>query len=96
MKFYKGMDLSTIREVESLGGKFYDRGVEKDVYDILRGYGTNAVRLRLWNDPYTEDGKPYGAGTNDLPTTIELARRAHSHGMDVLLDIQYSDFPPPL
>lgn len=92
MKFYKGMDLSTIREVESLGGKFYDRGVEKDVYDILRGYGTNAVRLRLWNDPYTEDGKPYGAGTNDLPTTIELARRAHSHGMDVLLDIQYSDF----
>lgn len=92
MKFYKGMDISTVREVESLGGRFYDHGVEKDVFEILGSYGTNAVRLRLWNDPYSEDGKPYGAGTNDLPATIELAKRAQSHGMEVLLDIQYSDF----
>ena len=92
MKFYKGMDISTITEVESLGGKFYDHGVETDVFEILKSYGTNAVRLRLWNDPYAEDGTPYGAGTNDLPTTIELTKRAKAHGMDVLLDLQYSDF----
>ncbi len=92
MKFYKGMDLSTIKEVEGLGGKFYDHGEEKDVFEILKSYGTNAVRLRLWNDPYAEDGTPYGAGTNDLPTTIELSRRARSHGMEILLDFQYSDF----
>lgn len=92
MKFYKGMDLSTIKEVESLGGRFYDHGEEKDVFEILKSYGMNAVRLRLWNDPYSEDGVPYGAGTNDLPTTIELARRAKSHGMDVLLCMHYSDF----
>lgn len=92
MKFYKGMDLSTIKEVESLGGKFYDHGVEKDVFEILKSYGTNAVRLRLWNDPYSEDGVPYGAGTNDLPTTIELAKRAKAHGMEVLLCMHYSDF----
>lgn len=92
MKFYKGMDISTIKEVESLGGRFYDRGEEKDVFDILKSYGTNAVRLRLWNDPYSENGTPYGAGTNDLATTIELAKRAKAHDMDVLLDFQYSDF----
>lgn len=92
MKFYKGMDLSTVKEVEGLGGKFYDHGTEKDVFDILQSYGTNAVRLRLWNDPYTEGGLPYGAGTNDLPTTIELAKRALAHGMDVLLNLHYSDF----
>lgn len=92
MKYYKGMDISTIKEVESLGGKFYDRGVEKDVFEILKSYGTNAVRLRLWNDPYSEEGEPYGAGTNDLQTTIELAKRAQAHGMEVLLDFHYSDF----
>lgn len=92
MKFYKGMDISTIKEVESLGGKFYDHGEEKDVFEILKSYGTNAVRLRLWNDPYSEDGTPYGAGTNDLATTIALSKRAKSHGMDVLLCMHYSDF----
>ncbi|MDE6662200.1 MAG: glycosyl hydrolase 53 family protein [Lachnospiraceae bacterium] len=92
MDFLKGMDLSTLKEVEALGGKFYDKGVEKDVVDILKSYGVNAVRLRIWNDPYTEDGKPYGAGTNDLPTTIELARRMLGKGMEVLLDFHYSDF----
>lgn len=92
MHYMKGADLSTMKEVESLGGRFYDHGIEKDAFVILKEYGMNAVRLRLWNDPYSEDGKPYGAGGNDLPTTIELSRRALSHGMEVLLDIQYSDF----
>ena len=92
MKFYKGIDLSTLLEVEKCGGRFYDHGIQKDVFDILKDYGINAVRLRLWNDPYSEDGEPYGAGTNDLPATITLAKRAKEHGMDVLLDLHYSDF----
>lgn len=92
MQYMKGADISTVKEVESLGGRFYDHGVEKDLFTILKEYDFHAIRLRLWNDPYSEDGRPYGAGTNDLPTTIELARRARSHEMEVLLDIQYSDF----
>ncbi len=92
MKFYKGMDVSTLLEVERLGGKFYDGGVEKDALDILQSYGVNALRLRLWNDPYDEEGRPYGAGTNDLSAVIALAKRAKTHGMDVLLDLHYSDF----
>lgn len=92
MKYIKGMDISSLREVESLGGRFYDHGEERDALDILKAYGVNYVRLRLWNDPYSEDKEPYGAGTNDLDCTIELARRALDKGMGFLLDLHYSDF----
>ncbi len=91
-EFIKGMDISTLLELENLGAKFYDKRKEKDLLSILQSYGVNAVRLRLWHDPYTEDGTAYGAGTNDLPTTIALAKRALAMGMDFLLDIHYSDF----
>lgn len=86
------MDLSTLLEVERCGGRFYDNGEEEDVLDILKRYGVNAVRLRLWNNPYSEDGKPYGAGGNDLAVTIRLAKRALEKGMGFLLDYHYSDF----
>lgn len=92
MRFLKGMDISTLKEVEAAGGKFYDNGTRKDALEILKSYDVNAVRLRLWNDPYTENGKSYGAGTNDLPTTIALTKRALEKGMEVLLDFHYSDF----
>jgi arabinogalactan endo-1,4-beta-galactosidase len=60
--------------------------------EILKGYGVNSVRLRLWNDPYDESGNPYGAGTNDLTKVIQLAQRAKGFDMDFLLDLHYSDF----
>ncbi len=90
--FIKGMDISSLHAVEQCGGRFFDNGKEGDLFDILKRYGTNAVRLRLWNDPYAEDGRPYGAGTNDLPVTVCMARRALAHGMQFLLDLHYSDF----
>ncbi len=90
--FIKGMDISTLIEVEKCGGKFYDKGVEKDALDILKSYGTNAVRIRVWCDPYDENGAPYGAGTNDIPMMIKLMKRVKAHGMQMLLDIHYSDF----
>lgn len=88
----KGMDLSSLEEVEQCGGKFYDHGVQRDVMDILKSYGTDYVRLRLWNDPYTPDGRAYGAGCNDFDVTLRLAKRALAHGFGFLLDFQYSDF----
>ena len=80
--FIKGMDLSTLMEVEACGGKFYDSGKQGDAVEILKKYGMNLVRLRLWNDPYSEDGTPYGAGTNDLARTIEMAKRLRNAGID--------------
>lgn len=90
--FIKGMDLSTLAEVESCGGRFSDKGVPGDAMEILKNHGMNLVRLRLWNDPYSESGAPYGAGGNDLERTISLARRAKDLGVAWLLDIHYSDF----
>lgn len=91
-KWIKGMDLSSLPEVELCGGRFYDQGRQEDPIEILKRYGMNLVRLRLWNDPYGPDGAPYGAGTNDLPRTVRMARRLKRAGLDWMLDLHYSDF----
>lgn len=99
--FVKGVDISSLREVEACGGRFFDDGMQGDLLEILKRYGVNYVRLKLWNDPYetkvdevTGEVKkiPYGAGTNDLETTILLAKRAVNAGMGFLLNFHYSDF----
>ena len=35
------------------------------------------IRLRLWNDPKSEDGEPYGAGNNDLAETIAIGKKGY-------------------
>ncbi len=90
--FIKGMDISVQQEIEQLGAKYFDDGKEGDVIQILSDYNVNKVRLRLWNNPYDADNKPYGGGTNDLSATIQIARRAAQRGMGLLLDLHYSDF----
>ncbi|MBO4456747.1 MAG: glycosyl hydrolase 53 family protein [Butyrivibrio sp.] len=90
--FIKGMDVSLLLQEEECGARFYDDGVEGDALEILGKYGANYVRLRIWNDPYDEQGNPYGGGTNDLEKTIILSKRAKKLGMGVLLDFHYSDF----
>ena len=65
---------------------------EQSALEILKNRGVNLIRLRLWNDPYDEHGRPYGAGTNDLPRTAALARRCKALELPWLLDFHYSDF----
>ncbi len=91
-EFIKGMDISTLIEQEVCGAHYYDNGKEGDLLEILKSYGANYVRLRLWNDPYAEDGTPYGAGTNDLEKTLVMAKHALKLDMGFLLDFHYSDF----
>lgn len=90
--FIKGMDISSLKELEELGAKYYMNGQEKGLLEILKEYRVNSIRLRLWNDPYSETGIPYGAGTSDLETTMELGRRVLDMGFGFLLDLHYSDF----
>lgn len=92
MKFIKGMDLSTLAELEKLGAKYYDNNEETDILEIMKRYDVDTIRLRLWNDPYSEKGEPYGAGTNDLNTTLAIAKKVTDAGMGVLLNYHYSDF----
>ncbi len=90
--FIKGMDVSTLAELRQLGAKYYDEGQEASLLSILKKYGTDSLRLRLWHNPYTEDGKAYGAGTNDFPKLVEMAKEGKELGMGFLLDLHYSDF----
>ncbi|WP_454191324.1 glycoside hydrolase family 53 protein [Paenibacillus sp. Marseille-Q7038] len=90
--YVKGVDISMLKEVEDLDGAYYLGEEQKDLFEILQIKGLNTVRLRLWVNPYDEEGKPYMGGTNDLETTIELAKRAKAHGMQFMLDFHYSDF----
>lgn len=92
MDFIKGADVSSLLEAERCGGVFRDNGEELDALEILGRYGINWVRLRLWNDPYSERGESYGGGTCDLAAVLTLARRARRLGMKWLLDLHYSDF----
>ncbi|HWV47969.1 MAG TPA: glycosyl hydrolase 53 family protein [Microbacterium sp.] len=87
-----GGDLGMLQEVETLGGQFSQNGVVGDPVEILADAGMNVARLRLWVDPYTAAGEPYGGGTNDLATTIAMAQRAKAQGMGVLLDFHLSDW----
>lgn len=87
------MDISVQQEMEQLGATYYDnKGVAEDALAILKRYDTNHVRLRLWNNPYDSSNGSYGGGGNDLATTINLAKRVASLGINFLLDFHYSDF----
>ena len=92
MKFVKGMDLSTLLELEKCGAKYYDGGQEMDILDIMKKYDVDTIRIRLWNDPWSENGESYGAGENDLKTSLEIAKRVTAAGFGVLLNFHYSDF----
>ncbi len=91
--FIFGMDASSVLVEENSGVKYYDfDGNEQDALKTFADSGINYIRLRVWNDPYDENGNGYGGGNNDLPTAIELGKRATGYGMKVMIDFHYSDF----
>lgn len=90
--FIRGVDVSTLDMLENLGAKYYSDGVEGDALEILNDNGANYVRLKLWVDPYDEEGNPYGGGNNDFNTTLSLAKRAKELNMGILIDFHLSDF----
>ena len=47
MKFVKGMDLSTLLELERCGAKYYDNGEERDLLAIMKSYDVDTIRIRL-------------------------------------------------
>ena len=91
-KFIKGMDLSSLLEVERCGGTFYDEGQQIDAMELMKRYDVDTIRIRLWNDPKSPEGKSYGAGANDLSEVIALGKRVTEAGLGVLLNFHYSDF----
>ncbi|MGH8196395.1 MAG: glycoside hydrolase family 53 protein [Woeseiaceae bacterium] len=79
-----GADLSYVNEMEDCGAEYRADGQVVDVYRLFAAKGANIVRLRLWHSP---DWTTYGT----LEDVIRSSRRAQAAGLDVLLDIHYSD-----
>ncbi|MBQ9275407.1 MAG: glycosyl hydrolase 53 family protein [Succinivibrio sp.] len=91
--FLLGMDASSVQVEENSGVKYYNfKGEEQDVYQTLAEAGLNYIRLRVWNNPFDEQGHGYGGGNNDTATALSLGQRATRYGMQVCIDYHYSDF----
>ena len=91
--FILGMDASCVPALEAGGVRYYNReGKTQDVFQILAEAGVNYIRVRVWNDPYDENGNGYGGGNCDLQNALEIGKRATQYGMKLLVDFHYSDF----
>ena len=91
--FIRGMDISSVIALEQSGVVFRnENGKTEDIFKLLADNGVNTIRVRVWNDPYTADGKGYGGGNNDVDTAAQIGKRAAKYGMKLLVDFHYSDF----
>ena len=91
--FILGMDASSVIAEEQSGVKYYNfNGEEQDVFRTLAESGVNYIRVRVWNDPYDENGNGYGGGNNDVEKAVEIGKRATKYGMKLLVNFHYSDF----
>jgi len=100
--FICGADISSIKSEYESGARYYDfNGRElfyapgegqKGFFSFLKECGINWVRIRVWNDPYDEEGNGYGGGNNDLEAAKEIGKLATDAGLRVLIDFHYSDF----
>ncbi len=91
--FIKGMDVSSLIALEQSGVKYYDIDhKEKDLLKILKNHGINYIRVRIWNDPYDNDGHGYGGGNSDLNKAIEIGKRAKKNHQKLFVDFHLSDF----
>ena len=87
VEFYKGADISWITELESEGHKFYNNsGQERECTALMKEYGMNAVRLRVWVNP-----SKHGNWCNKEDVLVK-AKRAKALGMEVMIDFHYSDW----
>jgi len=86
-----GADISFLPQLEARGLKFSDKGVEKDVLQILKDHHFNYIRLRIFNNPAADSGYSPHKGFCDLPHTLAMAKRVQAAGLRLLLDFHYSD-----
>jgi len=88
-----GADISWLLEDEAQGAVYYDRGIKKDIFDILKSYQFNYIRARIFVNPHAPGG--YSARREeafcDLEHTKKFATRIKSAGLGFLLSFHYGD-----
>ena len=82
-QFINGVDISMLKQVEDNGGIFYEDGDQIDPIQLFKEKGINTARIKIWHTP--------SLNYNNLESVLEIADRANSVGMDLLLDFHYSD-----
>ncbi len=95
--FIMGMDISSVMSEFDSGVTYRDFEGNKisnitDFCQFLKKCGVTHIRVRGWNDPYTDDGKGYGGGNNDIDTAVEIAKGCQAAGLKMLVDFHCSDF----
>jgi len=79
-----GADISSLKKSEDMGGIYkYEDGTSSDALQILKHYGLNYARLRVWVDP--------ADGYHDKAEILAMAVRLKSLGIKLLVDFHYSD-----
>jgi arabinogalactan endo-1,4-beta-galactosidase len=92
--FYFGADLSYVNQILDHGGVYKDDGMAQSPYKIFKDHGANVIRLRLWHNPaWTKQvyGTPATQLYNDLADVTKSIMLAKQQGLQVLLDVHYSD-----
>lgn len=84
--FLVGGDISALARLEQGGAVYSIGGTHVSAITALRTVGANTFRLRLFVDPSGDEVQ-----VNDLPYTVELARRVKASGATFILDFHYSD-----
>lgn len=91
--FLLGADISSLIALENSGLVYHNFNSEpQELVSLLHDAGINAIRVRVWNDPYDTTGNGYGGGNCDLDTAIAIGQRAMEYDMKLLVDFHYSDF----
>ena len=83
-EFVVGADVSWVSEMEAQGAVFQtEDGTPRDCFRLMKDYGMEAIRLRVWVDPKD--------GWNNAVDTLAKAKRAAAAGLDIMIDFHYSD-----
>ncbi|KAF7321868.1 MYND-type domain-containing protein [Mycena kentingensis (nom. inval.)] len=76
-------DFSSLINLENSGIRYKDNGVTTPLETILHNRGVNLARIRIWTSNSTSQ--------YSLAYGLALAKRATAAGMQLLIDLHYSD-----
>lgn len=83
--FWLGADISGTTALEAHGGQLFNaQGEKRENTQLMKDYGLNAVRLRVWVNPKD--------GFCNKEDVLVLAKRAKAHDMAIMIDFHYSDW----
>lgn len=96
--FAYGVDLGWMSQLEDMGYYWSDEnGERKDILKILKNFGVDSIRFRLFVDPPKEgfwvktETEKCMLGYCDTKSVLQVAKRVTDEGFRLMLDFHYSD-----